>query len=145
MAEAIFRKLVADEGLADQIETASAGTGNWHEGENADGRTLRVLRDKNTPLQHSARAMRPRDLDEYDLIVCMDQQNLAFAERMRNTRQVRAQLILMRQHDPEAHGQLNVPDPYSMDSQAFDQVYDMLLRSCTVLLADLKAKHLLPQ
>lgn len=33
MAEAVFRHLVKEEGLDQEIQTDSAGTGDWHTGE----------------------------------------------------------------------------------------------------------------
>ena len=43
MAEAMFKKMVAEAGLADQITIGSAGTSNIAEGSPADSRTKAIL------------------------------------------------------------------------------------------------------
>lgn len=43
MAEAIFKRLVEEAGLTDEITVDSAGTGSWHIGEQACAGTRRVL------------------------------------------------------------------------------------------------------
>ncbi|MCY7404203.1 MAG: hypothetical protein LH475_06215, partial [Cryobacterium sp.] len=43
MAEVVLRDLVTKLGLGRLIATSSAGTGDWHVGEQADGRTITAL------------------------------------------------------------------------------------------------------
>ena len=43
MAEAVFRQMVGEAGLADRITIDSAGTGSWHIGEPACSGTRKVL------------------------------------------------------------------------------------------------------
>jgi len=39
LAEGIFKRKLAENGLSEQFEVDSAGTGNWHVGEPADPRS----------------------------------------------------------------------------------------------------------
>ncbi|MEO5920753.1 MAG: low molecular weight phosphotyrosine protein phosphatase, partial [Pseudolysinimonas sp.] len=43
MAEAIFRRLIAEKRLGRRLAVSSAATGDWHVGERADARTIAAL------------------------------------------------------------------------------------------------------
>ena len=48
---------------------------------------------------------------------------------------------LLREFDPEAHGDLDVPDPYYGGERGFESVHDMVERACRTLLEHLRARH----
>ena len=61
MAETVFRHVVAKAGYAGSITVISAGTGDWHVGENSDERTLAALaRARLRRLVAPRQAVRPR-------------------------------------------------------------------------------------
>src|SRR5882724_9144647 len=72
MAEAVLRRMVVDAGLAGEVEVRSAGTGDWHIGQDADPRALAVLRRHGYPLAHTARQWAVADFDGADLVVALD-------------------------------------------------------------------------
>ena len=76
MADAVFQHMVREAGLADQIEVDSAGTGDWHAGQQAHRGTLNVLRQKSIAYNGRARQILKTDLDEFDYVLGMDQSNV---------------------------------------------------------------------
>src|SRR5574338_285384 len=77
MAEGVFRQLAEDAGIGDHIDVESAGTGTWNLGEAPHRGTLAVLRRKNIDLgDKRARQMKRSDLDKFDYIVGMDEENV---------------------------------------------------------------------
>ena len=128
MAEGIFRKLVADQKLSQHFEIDSAGTGNWHEGEPAHPRTVKMLELYNAGFKHAARQVRSSDA-KFDLILAADKHNLANLEHMLPNSRQKIRLIL---EDAE------VPDPYYGSLEDYQSVYDMLLPALEKLIEDLK-------
>ena len=78
--------------------------------------------------------MRPGDFDEFDLILAADRQNLAHLRAIAPPG-ARAQVRLLRDFDPEGPG--DVPDPYPGGQRGFDDVLDIVERSCRGLLTAL--------
>src|SRR5690242_12012351 len=113
-AEGVFRRLVHDEGLEDEIEIDSAGTGGWHVGEPPDARATEAARRRGIELDGAARQCSPADFDRYDLILAMDNENRAELERIAPDDDARAKVRLFREFDPASNGSgdLDVPDPY---------------------------------
>ena len=133
-AEAVLRQRVHDAGLSEVIEVGSAGTGGWHVGDNADRRTLQTLRSRGYDLLHSARQFAPTWFDEHELVIALDSTHLTALRRMRPGSDVR----LLRDWDPEGPGE--VPDPYYGDQEGFEEVLDMVERSCVGLLEELRGR-----
>ncbi|MCU0513378.1 MAG: low molecular weight phosphotyrosine protein phosphatase [Anaerolineae bacterium] len=138
MAEAVFAQQVQQAGLAQQFRLDSAGTGGWHVGEPADSRTLAVLRREKIPYHGRARQLQPGDLTAFNVIVAMDQENLAgilaLAHKHPATASIRLFLDAAR-----AAGQVDtaeVPDPYY--NNQFDRVYDLVTAGGAALLAQLR-------
>jgi protein-tyrosine phosphatase len=141
MAEGIFAKLVKNEGLSEHIVVDSAGTGGWHEGEQADYRTRSVSGLHGIQITHRARQFKPSDLREFTYILSMDTSVAKTIENIQRSRpNTNAQLMLMRDFDPERSSN-DVPDPYNADETAFHEVYAILERSCISFLDFLKEKH----
>jgi protein-tyrosine phosphatase len=133
-AEAVLRQRVHEAGFADAIEVGSAGTGGWHVGDDADPRSLQTLRARGYDLAHSARQFRPSWFDEHELVVALDRTHVAALRRMRPDSDVR----LLREWDPQGPG--DVPDPYYGDQNGFEEVLDMVERSCEGLLEELRGR-----
>jgi protein-tyrosine phosphatase len=133
MAEAVFRHLVAEQGLADQFEIASAGTGGWHVGEAPHVGTQQIL-TKNGIGVGGKRAMRVnlQDFKTYNYLIAMDAQNVTdVADRFG--------VKISRLLDFAPPGSpLDVPDPYYDNN--FEEVYRLVLSGCKGLL-----EHILKQ
>ena len=83
MAEAMFKQMVIEAGLSNQITVDSAGTSNIAEGSPADSRTKAILDQHN--IQDDGMIARQLSLQDYydaDYIIAMDQMNVADAKAM---------------------------------------------------------------
>lgn len=130
MAEWVLRAKLSEAGLAESVAVDSAGTGDWHVGDDADPRTVRVLAEHGYPSRHTARQFKPSDFAERDLVVALDRGHL------RTLRGWRArtdgpddgpELRLLREFDPAAPpGRIDVPDPYYGALAGFEECLAMV-------------------
>jgi protein-tyrosine phosphatase len=145
-AEGVFRKLVEVSGLSGEIEIDSAGTGAWHVGERADRRSRAAAEARGYQLTSVARQFQPRDLELFDYVLAMDEQNLAELQRMRREsgRSIHQppKIQLLRDFDPTAPRGSSVPDPYYGGDAGFEEVLDVCERAAEGLLHHLKARDL---
>lgn len=83
MAEAMFKQMVRNANLQDQITVDSAGTSDIAAGLSADSRTKKILDKYNIPDDGMiARQLNDRDYQETDYIIVMDQINMVDAKDM---------------------------------------------------------------
>jgi protein-tyrosine phosphatase len=136
MAEAVFRHMVAAAGLQGRIEADSAGTGDWHVGEQPHHGTRRVLRDRGIDYTHSARKLEPADFGRFDYLIALDRSHLSELRYL--GKQTGAQLALLMQYAPGADT-FDVPDPYY--TGGFTEVYDMVEQACRGLLEHIIEKE----
>ena len=136
LAKGVFQKLVDDSGLSEKFFIDSCGTGDYHIGKPAHSETRKVAKQFGISLEeHRARQVEESDCDEFDLIVAMDRSNLSDLKYLR--RSGSAPIICLREHDPDAEGDLNVPDPYYGGPTGFVDGYRIIERSCRALLEDI--------
>lgn len=141
MAEGLFLKQVDEAGLTDRIEVDSCGTGAWHVGERADNRMRETARNHGITLESRARKVQIEDFTVFDYIIPMDGSNLMNLQRLAtHVPEIKAAIIKMRYFDEEAINE-DVPDPYYGGDQGFEDVYQMLDRSCANLLAFIREQH----
>lgn len=70
MAEKMFAHQISQRGLSDAVRVTSAGTGDWHVGNGADRRAVRVLNDHGYPTAHRA-AQVSDDHMSADLVIAL--------------------------------------------------------------------------
>jgi protein-tyrosine phosphatase len=133
-AEGVMRALAKREGVT--LELDSAGTGGWHAGELPDERSRRAAKKRGYDLDHRARQFVADDFDRFDLIVCMDRDNLANVQRLARGRATPVKLF--REFEPGVHPP-DVPDPYSGMGDDFEHVLDICERACAGLLAHVRS------
>ena len=139
LAEAVFRKVVVDAGLEGRIEIDSAGTSGYHDGESPDPRTTSVAAERGVTVAGSSRRITGADLDRFQYIVVMDRENLAEVERLvERAGGSSSRVHLFREFDPEADGDLEVPDPYFGGPRGFHDVHDLVERSAEGLLEHIR-------
>lgn len=120
MAEAVFRARAAAEGLT--VTVSSAGTDGWHEGDDADPRTLAVLGESGYRLDHAARRFTADWFDRVDLVLALDRGHLRALRRMAPDERAAAKVRLLREFDPAAApGDRDVPDPYYGGPEGFTE------------------------
>ena len=137
MAEAILRATLRGTDLADRVVVDSAGTHDYHVGEDADGRARQILAEGGYRITHTARRFDPTWLEDRDLILAMDAGHLrelrALAARQGSPD---APIVAFRDFDPEGPG--DVPDPYYETLDAYRLVRTMVERSMPALIAHLR-------
>lgn len=141
-AEAVMRAIVAREGLADEVEIDSAGTGSWHVGDPPDRRSAAAARARGIVLDGAARQVTGADFDTYDLLLAADEQNVAALRALAPDAEAAGRVVLLRAFDPEAvaAADLEVPDPYYGGPDGFDHVIDLVQAACDGLLERLRAE-----
>jgi protein-tyrosine phosphatase len=140
-AEGVMRALVREAGLQHRVELDSAGTGGWHVGESPDARATDAAGRRGIALDGAARKVRPRDFEEFDLILAMDAGNLRDLRRIAPDEQARAKVRLLREWGragSHSDGDLDVPDPYYGGPGGFDEVLDLVQAACMALLKQLR-------
>ena len=141
LAEAIFDAKVKESKLPSSFKSDSAGTSDFHIGELPDERTIFTGKKHNLDIKHRGRQINRADFRDVDYILAMDQNNL----RDLNTHQGRLdirhpQLKRIREYDPQP-GNLSVPDPYYGGDAGFEEVFQILKRSCEAMLNQMIADH----
>ncbi|WP_051343623.1 low molecular weight protein-tyrosine-phosphatase [Alicyclobacillus herbarius] len=137
MAEAVFRQMLKEAGWADKVMVDSAGIGGWHVGERPHHGTLAVLERERIPSEGlRARQIHRTDLETFDYIVAMDDENLAGIRRI--SRQPRARVLRLLDLVEDVSDK-NVPDPYYTGN--FDEVYALVQKGCARLLELLAQEH----
>jgi low molecular weight protein-tyrosine phosphatase len=136
-AEGVMRHLLAQEGLRDEIEVDSAGTGAWHAGSPPDRRATQAARARGILLEGTARQVTEEDFDEFDLLLCADADNVA-ALRAVAPPGTEDRIQLLRSFDPAGDGDLDVPDPYYGGDAGFDDVLDQVEAACRGLLVHVR-------
>lgn len=137
-AEGVFQHLVNEENLQSFFYIDSAGTSAWHIGERANSKSRQVASSKGVELLSRARLFEADDLDEFDLIVAMDEENYQNLIELADDNQLE-RIKKMREFDPQP-GDGNVPDPYYGGLDGFEKVYQIIYRSSRQLLDTLKTR-----
>jgi protein-tyrosine phosphatase len=138
-AEIVTRRLVAEAGLGDLVAVDSAGTGDWHVGDDADPRALRALAARGYDTSgHCARQFQPADFAERDLVVALDRGHYRALRALAPTAADAAKVRLLRSFDPAVAGDLEVPDPYYGGADGFTHVLDLVEAACRGLLAEIR-------
>ncbi|MEO9103527.1 MAG: low molecular weight protein-tyrosine-phosphatase [Terrimesophilobacter sp.] len=134
MAEVVFRDLITRFGFGSSIVVLSAGTGDWHVGENSDDRTIAALTARGyNGAGHRAKQFDPAWFDHLDLIVVFDRSQERIIRSWASTDQDRGKVQLLLSFDQEQSALLDVPDPYYSDAAMFDSVLGMIEHASTAL------------
>ena len=138
-AEGVFRKLLEDAEGEFNITIDSAGTHAYHVGQSPDERAVSAAIRRGVDISSQrARAVALEDFDGFDLILAMDEDNLAILQNLRPAAS-RAQLELMLSFNPNSSS-LSVPDPYYGGAAGFECVLDMLEEAGRGLLEQLRQR-----
>ena len=133
LAECVFGHLARARGVAHLFEVDSAGTSGYHVGEPPDRRSAATARARGVEVAGKSRKLAAADLASFDYVVVMDAQNLAEVDALRRTAGGAARVHRLREWDPSP-GSPDVPDPYYGGARGFEDVHDIVERSCASLL-----------
>lgn len=133
MAEGAFRARLEQAGLSHAARHDSAGTGNWHVGDPADERSIACAARHGVDIGDlRARQVRPRDFEDFDLLLCADHANLRDVRALAPPA-LRGKCRLLA--DVAGEGELEIPDPYTGGARDFDAVWRMVDRMAEALVA----------
>ncbi|HUW98924.1 MAG TPA: low molecular weight protein-tyrosine-phosphatase [Acidiferrobacter sp.] len=138
MAEGIFRDLVEQAGLYNQVVVDSAGTHGYHIGEPPDLRAQDAAARRGIEIATlKGRQVRVQDLRDFDYVLAMDDENLRNLRRFPHGSEAHVRLFL----EFATHADTKeVPDPYYGGISGFDRVYDLLEDAARGLLADVRRR-----
>jgi protein-tyrosine phosphatase len=128
LAEGIFLHQIFAKGWQNTWGADSAGTGNWHAGERPDDRSISVAAKRGIELPSSARQFKKIDFERFTWILVMDRQNYSEIEKLAESEQV-SKIKLMREFDPSAEYEAEVPDPYYGGMRGFEEVFEQLWKA----------------
>jgi len=138
-AEGVLRKLLEEAEGEFNITLDSAGTHAYHVGQSPDERAVSAAFRRGIDISSQrARAVALEDFADFDLILAMDEDNLAILQNLRPAGS-RAQLELMLSFNPNVSS-LAVPDPYYGGAAGFERVLDMLEDAGRGLLEQLRQR-----
>ncbi len=132
-AEAVLRAKLEASGLAERVVVDSAGTGDWHIGNPPDPRSQRHAAKRGYDLSAlRGRQVGEADFRRFDLILAMDEDNLADLQRLAPASAHRAELCLF--------AQVEVPDPYMGGAAGFERVLDLVETTSDIWVKNLGAR-----
>lgn len=130
MADAVFRRLVAEAGLTAQVASGSAGTHRYRIGDPPDPRAVAALKRRGyAAVDARARQVTHADLLRADWVLAMDYANLQALDLLCPP-DLRHRVDLLMKHAGGDPKQLVVPDPVRGDDAAFDRALAQIEAAC---------------
>ncbi len=136
-AEGVFQKLIERRELTEHFLLDSAGTHAYHVGESPDGRSQRAALARGINIsQQRARQVTLADLDHFDMLLAMDEQNYRGLQQLASSDAQRQRIRKMMEFAP-ALPEREVPDPYYGEGgQGFERVLNLLEHAAEGLLTE---------
>jgi protein-tyrosine phosphatase len=111
----------------------SAGTANYHVGSQPDKRSIAVGKKYGIDISNlKGRQFSVKDFDDFDYIYVMDESNygnvISLARNQDDENKVK---FILNEVYPNQN--FDVPDPYYVGEQGFENVYKMLDEACTII------------
>ena len=125
LAEGIMRKFTNKQDFL----IDSAGTANYHQGAAPDHRSIAIAALHNIDIsKQQARQLTPADIDAFDHILVMDEENLSNALALCTSAAQRDKIALITTaSEVDAP---HIPDPYYGGDDGFAHVYELLHDCC---------------
>jgi protein-tyrosine phosphatase len=140
-AEVVLTAQARDAGLEHLIDVDSAGTGDWHVGEEMDRRSRATMTGAGYAVpSHVAKQFASEFFADRDVVVALDSGHRRalqrLAEEAGDPASAKAKIVMLRDFDPQlAPGEPpDVADPYYGGARGFADVLDQIERSCARLL-----------
>jgi protein-tyrosine phosphatase len=132
LAEGILKHKLEQLSLSAHVD--SAGTGNYHQGEKPDHRSIATAMQYGIDIsKQKARQIKPIDFQYFDRIYVMDESNrknvLSFCPEDQQHK-IKLILSVLPDFSPQ-----EVPDPYWDSLSGFEKVYQMLDKACDQIIA----------
>lgn len=136
-AEGVTGALAAARGLSERLHLDSAGLYGGHAGDQPDRRMRIHAARRGYDLHHPARQVHESDFDDFDIIVAMDDSNVAGLRRLAQTADDERKIVRMTDFARLHPYYDSVPDPYYEGAAGFELVLDLLEDACAGLLDSL--------
>ncbi|GAA5220617.1 low molecular weight protein-tyrosine-phosphatase [Membranihabitans marinus] len=125
LAEGILKDKLIKNNLNAEVD--SAGTGAWHIGNPPDQRSIEIAHEQGIDIsQQKARKIRSIDIDYYDLLLVMDEQNKKDVLKYCHTPSERQKVKKIMTY---CDSNEDVPDPYYGEF-GFKNVFKLLDQAC---------------
>lgn len=134
-AQGIMEHICGARGIG--VDCDSAGFYGGHAGDLPDRRMREAAWQRGYRLDHRARRIRLSDLDDFDIVVGMDDSNMASLHQLADTDTRDAKIVRMADFAVAHPGWDSVPDPYYEGAAGFQLVMDLLEDACGVLADEL--------
>ncbi len=124
MAQGVLEHKVKEQNLS--IKVDSAGTSNYHIGEQPDKRMIKKGLEYDIDIStQRARQFTVKDFDEFDYIFAMDKSNFDNINRLARNNQDKQRVKLFLDYS-YPNQQKGVPDPYYGGEAGFEEVFQLL-------------------
>ena len=138
LAEAAFRRAAAEAGL--DVDVDSAGTADYHVGEQPDSRSINEALKHNIDISgYRGRQLGANDFHEFDYILGMDGSNMADIARV-NPGDGKAKVGMLLDIVPGQEGR-HVGDPYYGGAEGFSTTWQEVSAGAEALVAILLDEH----
>ena len=135
-AESIFKHKLKQRQLDTHYHIDSAGTSSNHIGEASDQRSIKHALQRGYVMDHKARQFNKNDFSDFDLLICMDDQNVKNVLKMASTDTDKNKVIKMATYVKNFNDTF-ILDPWAMGPDAFEKVIDLLEDACENLIQTL--------
>ncbi|KAI0330600.1 phosphotyrosine protein phosphatase [Cubamyces sp. BRFM 1775] len=133
VGEAVLRHVAKERGI--DITVDSAGTSNYHIGEDPDDRSVAICRKYKVPIKHAARQVQADDFRRFTHILAADEANLRNLNRVK-PRDAKAEVRLWGSYLDNAP----IPDPYYGGMNGFEEVYHQCVKLSNAFLDEVVGK-----
>lgn len=125
-AEGLMREIADGHDDSARWVIDSAGTGNYHTGDLPDKRMRIHARRRGVELIHICRQVRESDFEDFDMIIGMDDSNIARLRRIAPTPEDEEKVVPCAAFFGQYRHFDHVPDPYYDGDDGFETVLDIL-------------------
>ena len=142
MAEGVFRRLLEEAGLTDQVYVDSAGThAYYHPDSPPDHRSQATARRRGIDLSGiRARLVTVADFADFDHVLAMDRENFANLRAVCRDAALRQRIQLFLDFAPDQPTR-EVPDPYYGGPDGFERVMDLIEAAAQGLLIQIRQRY----
>lgn len=138
-AEGVFRQMLIEAKLDQEVQVDSAGTHAYHLGKSPDPRATSAASKRGYDISDLvSRQVTAEDFRDSDMILAMDWDNMSLLQQQ-CPRQYSHKIQLMMRYATE-HDEATVPDPYYGGPDGFDTVLNYIEDSCTGLIEVLRKR-----
>ena len=139
ISQGVFERVLRREGLQDEVEVDSAGTGAWHVGSTPDERAIETAAARGLDISgQRARTISPEDCACFDYVLTMDEDNFRSVSATCGGSAVVRPFLDFDPDSPERE----VPDPYFGGPGGFERVIDLVEAASEGLVEAIRERYL---